>query len=791
MSFLVRLLPVVLTLVTLAACGSPEAKVAAHVKKARELIAQDSFDKAKLEAKNALQLDPKSAEAHLILAKVAWREQNVREAFPHLQMAVEGDPKLLEARLRLGDLFAASGDAKGAAEQVEAVRKLDPENPELHLLAGKVLVLQGDNKGGIAEIDKALAARPGFSDAILSKASVLNAEGDRDGAMAVLNDGLTKTKGTDTEAVQDFRLRFLLATGQEETYEKDLLALIRQQPDKLKYRYQLLDLYSARDRRDDQERMLRELVDVDPKNHLIKVRLAGFLVNNRNDMAGAEKLLKDSIAAYPDSAELRVGLGDYYRFVKRAPDAMAAYREVANQWPASTAEGQQARNRIVTQHVRDGEIAKAQAELAEILKVAPDNSEALIARATFSFLDRKYEDAIADLRTALRRQRSLDASLLLARSYLGIGDVVVAKDTYRRILDDYPGNAVASRELAVLLSDQGEAAAAEEVLRRYTAVRPDDTVGSLNLINSLLARNDLGAAEAEARRLIKEGRGEVGQAQLGRVMMARGSNDEALAIYKAALEKDPNQARALDGLVNVLLAMNRSEEAINYLERYPKGDVLASVLLGRVYVRQGDIASARQVVTQALEQHPEDSRVYIALASLAESDSPEQVSVLERGWKANPGDPLTGLFLASIAQREGNFEQAIGIYEEVLKKVPNDLIITNNLASLLLDHRSDKESLARALNLAKPLAGANEAATIDTVGWAYYRNGDYANAVRHLERAVALNGEDALLLYHLGKAYAGAGNRESARQYLADAVEKGAGQPFLADARASLAKLGS
>ena len=163
-----------------------------------------------------------------------------------------------------------------------------------------------------------------------------------------------------------------------------------------------------------------------PGQVYVTQRLARLL-DSRGDAAGAEKLLRESIDKSPGSADLKIALGDYYRFQKRSKEAMAIYQSVADKWAETTAEGQLARNRIVAQHTLDGDIAAAREGIAAILKVAPDNADALLARATFSFLDGKYEDSIADLRTSLRRQKSAEALLLLARSYVGVGDTVVAK----------------------------------------------------------------------------------------------------------------------------------------------------------------------------------------------------------------------------------------------------------------------------------------------------------------------------------------------------------------------------
>jgi tetratricopeptide (TPR) repeat protein len=472
---------------------------------------------------------------------------------------------------------------------------------------------------------------------------------------------------------------------------------------------------------------------------------------------------------------------------------MAAYRKAAETFAETTAEGQTARNRIVAQHVVDGRIAEARADIERILKAAPDNTEALVTRATFAFVDRQYDAAIADLRTALRREQSAGVLLLLARSYVGVGEAAVAKDTYRRLLEQYPDNTDAAKELALLLAKQGDDAGAEQILRQFASAKPGDTAVSRALVQSLLAQQNIAAAEAEARRLQEQGGGLAAEQQLGLVLQTKGATEEALARYRSVLEKDPNQLEALDGLVGILLASGRGGEAISYLEsRYPKGELRSSLLLGKAYGTQGDIVAARQVLEQAVSSNPGDSRPLLALAALAATDSPEQVAALERGWQAVPGNPAIGMFLAGSRERQGKFDEAIAIYETLVKTDPGNAMVANNLASLLLDQRSDKASLARALELVRPLVNANDANTLDTVGWAYFRNGDYANAVRQLERAVAGNSENAVLHYHLGKAYAATGNPVGARQSLNQALERGgAAASFAADARSELSKLGN
>ena len=52
---------------------------------------------------------------------------------------------------------------------------------------------------------------------------------------------------------------------------------------------------------------------------------------------------------------------------------------------------------------------------------------------------------------------------------------------------------------------------------------------------------------------------------------------------------------------------------------------------------------------------------------------------------------------------------------------------------------------------------------IDSLGWAFYRLGDFTNAVKHLERAVELRAADPIITDHLGDVYWRVGRELEAR----------------------------
>jgi tetratricopeptide (TPR) repeat protein len=107
----------------------------------------------------------------------------------------------------------------------------------------------------------------------------------------------------------------------------------------------------------------------------------------------------------------------------------------------------------------------------------------------------------------------------------------------------------------------------------------------------------------------------------------------------------------------------------------------------------------------------------------------------------------------------------------MLKDNPGSLIVINNLASLLADHKTDKESLQKARNLAAALKSSQVPQFQDTLGWVDYQNGDYSAALVSLEPAAQKLSGLPLVHYHLGMTYLASGDHEKAMKQLQKARE--------------------
>ncbi|WP_274963176.1 tetratricopeptide repeat protein, partial [Thioclava electrotropha] len=159
--------------------------------------------------------------------------------------------------------------------------------------------------------------------------------------------------------------------------------------------------------------------------------------------------------------------------------------------------------------------------------------------------------------------------------------------------------------------------------------------------------------------------------------------------------------------------------------------------------------------------------------------------------KAPQADPLLLLYRARSEEKSGRFDAAIATYDDLYTRDSGDLIVANNLASLLSTHRDDRPSLERAAQIAKRFRERPEPAFKDTYGWAEYRLGNYGAARPLLAAAAAGLPENPLAQYHYAAVLIALEETDLAEAALRDALRL-AGEPLppaMQGAQAQLAAL--
>jgi tetratricopeptide (TPR) repeat protein len=227
-------------------------------------------------------------------------------------------------------------------------------------------------------------------------------------------------------------------------------------------------------------------------------------------------------------------------------------------------------------------------------------------------------------------------------------------------------------------------------------------------------------------------------AYLGGAMERAKRTDEAIALYRDVPETSPFYVTAEVSAADLLDDSGRTEEAIKilrHLERDPATSALAASALGDVYREAKDWPAAVEAYSRAIERTG---------PNFAADDWP--------------------LFYArGIAnERARRWDAAEADFKQALALKPEQPLVMNYLAYSWIEHGTHIEEALKMLQRAVDLR-PDDGYIIDSLGWAYYRLGQYDKAVEVLESAIQFSPYEATLNEHLGDAYWKIGRKREAQ----------------------------
>jgi Tfp pilus assembly protein PilF len=95
-------------------------------------FAQGKYPEAAIQFSNAIDIDPRFAEAHYQLAQADLKLREWNQALQELSRSVELQPDNYPARIDLANLLVSGHDFKHAQEQIDLLLASQAENPLVH-----------------------------------------------------------------------------------------------------------------------------------------------------------------------------------------------------------------------------------------------------------------------------------------------------------------------------------------------------------------------------------------------------------------------------------------------------------------------------------------------------------------------------------------------------------------------------------------------------------------------------------------------------------------------------------
>ncbi len=281
-------------------CSDPAEKKAEYLQSGKAFYTAENYAKAKVEFRNALQIDDKLAEAYYHLALIDEKDQNWKGMYANLNQTIKLNPENLEARLMLAKLYLLSGEVEKAKTEADFVLNSAADNPDAIALNGAILFKQGDYAAALAEADRALAINPAHNDAVSLKVVVYMAQQNYDNAEKVVNAALASNP--DELSLNLLKLQLHTVSKNKRAIEQDYQDLIKRFPDKHEFSYALAKYYVSEQRDDEALALLQALVDENAGVLQPQLVLVDYL--QQKDKQQAEATLNQFIQASPDEAVL-------------------------------------------------------------------------------------------------------------------------------------------------------------------------------------------------------------------------------------------------------------------------------------------------------------------------------------------------------------------------------------------------------------------------------------------------------------------------------------------------------
>lgn len=773
-------------------CGGAESRKEKYLQKGKAYLEQKNYDKARIELRNVLQIDPKYAEGYYLLGLVEEKKQNWQQSFGAYLKAIELNPDHFDARAKLGRFYLLSGDLTKATEMADAILAKKPDHADGLLLKATIASRRGNDADAIKIVSAVLEKDPGYPDAIGLLASLYFKQNNPEKAAEILEKGIAAQP-------KNIELRLELASfyikkNQRDKVEAIFRDVIAVEPDKFEHQFRLASYLAQANEPDKAEKVLRDAIQGNPEDAIRYLSLADFLTVKKETKRAEVELVK-AIQLLPKATELRFALATLYERTNSADKAIQTYQQIISDQDTKP-DGLRARDKLANLVFSLGKTSQANDLINEVLKENPQDNAALLLKGTIALKQGDALNAIAALRSVLKDQPNSSEILgLLADAHLLNKEPDLAKETLQKALENNPKDIRTILRIAQFYVRTRDYNSALKETEKALKLSPDDFTALNAHVDILAAKNDIKGIEKDLGKIKKiYPDNPLGYYRMGQVYQSQKKYDLALREFESAFRLSHNGAEPMAGIVNVYMAQGKPGQAISFLSQNIKespDNIVAHKILAEVYQSQKRYADAENELRRAIEINPKWNVPYSVLAGIfaERGDALNAIKICEQGLQVIPDDPQLSLLLAKSHEDNRDYNKAMAVYEAVLKKNPSNLVAANNLASLLADRKGDIGSLKRAKELALQFESSSQPAFRDTLGWVYYKSGETDKAVPLLEGVVKQAPNIPVFKYHLGMAYHKQGNIAEARKQLIVATQSKKDFPGLDEARDTLKKI--
>lgn len=673
------------------------------------LGSEAEFEQAREQADAVIAADANRWEGYVLRAAALERLKRTDEAEPDYKKALELQPERADLVRTLAGYYVRKGDRPTAEEYYLKLAQIDPGATSQMLYAGFLALDRLRDADAEAAYQKALEVATDEQKAEVYQriAAHYYARERYDEAEKTLTDAVA-ARPEDLDLIYALA-RFYHSRGDRAKADAMIEQATQAQPGEIK---PFLILSAYRGRNGDLPGALEaaeSAIEIAPDDKTARLRKAELLVDMGMKDGSREKLAQSRAivdAVLAQDAEMPEG---YFVRAKldvaegKADDAVASLRRALDR----RADWAQAHFLLATALLLQNDRQQARAEVLRSVELEPEFVEARKLLAKVHAMLGEHDLAIEESRKVLRqRPEDVETRIALAQSLVFLGK----PDEARKELDAIPSDlrdAQVNFALGRIDMLQGKVEGAREKLIAALEEHPAHP----EILESLLAVDaKSGRLEDALARIEKAANDKPDDANLQRLhgiaLLAAGQGPQAEAKLRRAIELDPNNLAAYQGLAQYLLGSNRQQEGIG---------------------------------------------------------------TYERAVEAQPGSAPLRFTLGTLYESTGRRAEAMAQYEEAIKLDPNLAVAKNNLAYLMADEGKDLDRALDLAQEAKSRM-PDSPNVADTLGWVLLKKGIPEAAIGYLQEAESTfppgHPDVGYVRLHLAMAYEAAKQPERAQEVL-------------------------
>ena len=728
---------------TFSCSGNPEKKKAAHFKKAMVYVEEKNPKAAIIELRNAIQIDPKYAQARYQLGLLYLNNGEIKGAFEEMQRAASLDPSNYDAKLKTAEFLLLTKNKSGAQKHAEEILAAQPDHVDALSLLANIFLAEGQHGEALKTIDKAIALQPAQDRLYLTKGRILIAQKKIQEAEIFFNKGLELNPGK--AANYQILVTYYQTVGQKEKALQVAENMAKNLPDSS-------DAWLLR---------------------------AALLRDNNNDQQ-AEEVFKEALSRFPKDSRLQAAVAEYYEQTGKFDQAEAVYKSAV-----TTAEKpEDAKSQLANFYFEQKKFDLAKMLMEEVLKQENNHKGALLVQDKFLIKNGQNQEAITSLTKLIRDfPQWAEAHFTKALAHINLGETELALSSLTEAVKFDPRNTKYHTTLSFLHLTSGRYDDAKKEAAIALKLQPKNLAAALLFAKGTVLAKDY----ATAVRILEEMQeklpnhveviGNLGQAYLG-----QGDTEKAIKAFQRVLSLQPGNTAALVNLIRIKQQQGLSREELRQMVKEQLQTAPESpghmMLMASMLVAEDQLDEALSYTQKVQQIQPQNPAAYALGADIYRrlNKTEQAINEYNKLLAADQKNIQAYMGLGALHEKNNNHDLAKKQYQEVLKINSTFAPAANNLAWLLTEEAQPDLGEALRLALTAKQTMPDDPNIIDTLGMVHYKRGSFNLARSEFSLAVEKRADLPVFQYHLALALYGDNQKDKAIETLREALAKD--QPF-------------